>query len=293
MWKVKKAVDIVPVSHDRLPVQDFLRGDETCILKKRIISFTLYGTKEIYYEGALANAAMARQYYPGWECRIYISQEVPEQFAQKLASSGVHVIRKIRKKMYHPMLWRVAAAYDENVDAVIFRDLDSRLSAREAGAVQQWLDSGKSFHIMRDHPCHISLIMGGMWGVRGGILPGLHALLWIFFLRNMHLLFCPGGFWGARDFDQVFFNQMIYPMTRDDVVIHTDFVAYETENILPFPVARTRGEYVGQAVEHGIPLNPLKEEIMGNSPRILPRLKFHFFARIARKIKSFIAKKQE
>ncbi|HPC77997.1 MAG TPA: hypothetical protein PK811_06665, partial [bacterium] len=44
------------------------------------------------------------------------------------------------------------------------RDTDSRLNPREADAVEEWIESGKSFHIMRDHPQHNVPICGGMWG---------------------------------------------------------------------------------------------------------------------------------
>ena len=39
------------------------------------------------------------------------------------------------------------------VDVVLSRDLDSRLTSREAAAVGEWLDTpNSSLHVMRDHP---------------------------------------------------------------------------------------------------------------------------------------------
>ena len=46
------------------------------------------------------------------------------------------------------------------------RDLDSRLNDREQAAVQEWLNSKKEFHIMRDHPMHGWPILGGLWGCK-------------------------------------------------------------------------------------------------------------------------------
>ena len=46
------------------------------------------------------------------------------------------------------------------------RDLDSRLSDREQGAVQDWLDSNKSVHVMRDHINHDFPMVGCCWGTR-------------------------------------------------------------------------------------------------------------------------------
>ena len=65
------------------------------------------------------------------------------------------------------MVWRFLPLLDPLVDAVASRDLDSRLTAREAAAVTQWLEeSGLPFHVMRDHPMHGTEILGGMWGAR-------------------------------------------------------------------------------------------------------------------------------
>ena len=36
----------------------------------------------------------------------------------------------------------------------LMRNLDSRLSIREKLAVDEWVSSGKRFHVMRDHPSH-------------------------------------------------------------------------------------------------------------------------------------------
>ena len=65
------------------------------------------------------------------------------------------------------MVWRFLPLLDPLVDAVASRDLDSRLTGREAAAVTQWLEeSGLPFHVMRDHPMHGTEILGGMWGAR-------------------------------------------------------------------------------------------------------------------------------
>ena len=52
------------------------------------------------------------------------------------------------------------------VDLYVSRDLDSRLNERELAAVQEWLDSSKEFHFMRDHPQHGTTILGGVWGCK-------------------------------------------------------------------------------------------------------------------------------
>ena len=65
-----------------------------------------------------------------------------------------------------PMLWRFLPTLDPQVSVVMSRDLDSRLTEREAAAVREWLESDRSLHAMRDHPFHTVPIMGGGWGAK-------------------------------------------------------------------------------------------------------------------------------
>ena len=55
--------------------------------------------------------------------------------------------------------------FNLQVEYFVSRDLDSHLGEREASAVTEWMRSGKSFHIMRDHEAHCVPINGGAWGV--------------------------------------------------------------------------------------------------------------------------------
>ena len=64
------------------------------------------------------------------------------------------------------MLWRFLPVLDPSVDVMVSRDLDSRLTTREQAAVEEWLNTGLAFHVMRDNPQHGTEILGGMWGAR-------------------------------------------------------------------------------------------------------------------------------
>ena len=64
------------------------------------------------------------------------------------------------------MNWRFFPTLDPQVDILLSRDLDSRISQREVDAVTEWLESEKPVHVMRDHPGHDTPMLGGMWGTR-------------------------------------------------------------------------------------------------------------------------------
>jgi hypothetical protein len=141
------------------------------------------------------------------------------------------------------MFWRFLPASENELDILLVRDIDSRLSLREVLAVQEWVGSGKGFHIMRDHPYHTCLVMGGMWGCRGNILSNLPYLVWKW--RLMRLVIGQRSF-HQKGLDQAFLSKIVYPLIEDDVLIHSEFVRFEGEQVRPFPSQRRGLKFVGE-----------------------------------------------
>ena len=137
---------------------------------KNIISFSLWGNEPMYTIGAIKNAELAKTIYPDWICRFYLGDDVSEDIVSRLQSfdNTEVIIMPHKENDWQGMFWRFYAVNteEEDVDYVIFRDTDSRLSVREYEAVTEWINSDKYFHIMRDHPYHTEAIMGGMWGCK-------------------------------------------------------------------------------------------------------------------------------
>jgi len=85
-----------------------------------------------------------------------VSSNVDPSIIQRLRETGEHVeIMNYTKQeeLYGSkvgMLWRFTVVADPTVDRFIVRDVDSRLNYRESIAVEEWIQSNKSFHIMRD-----------------------------------------------------------------------------------------------------------------------------------------------
>jgi hypothetical protein len=200
---------------------------------KKVISFCLYGTAPSYQEGAIENIHAAKIIYPDWVCRFYVSTEVKTETVDTMRKLGAEIVIKERVADSDGMFWRFLAACDETVDILIVRDTDSRLTEREKLAVDDWLKSGKNFHIMRDHPLHNTLIPGGMWGCRNSVLKNLNSYMkrWKKFERGD---------------DQKFLAKKVYPLIRNSLMVHTNCVSYEGESVSAFPSERIGCEYVGQ-----------------------------------------------
>ena len=225
---------------------------------KKVISFSLYGRHPHYILGAIANARHARMAYPGWICRFYVSDNVPASIITRLQGYGAEVINMGRHLGHEGMFWRFLAMVDPEVDIALSRDADSRFVKSELLMVNEWLASSKKFHVMRwpfKYP-----ILGGLWGVRGGILELKDALESC--IQSVDL--------GIYNGDQQFLFDNLYPLMKGDVYVHS-FKPHEAfftgEVTHPFPAVAytTRGKYVSfQNVQIGMRM-PLRRSVVALS----------------------------
>jgi hypothetical protein len=200
-----------------------------------IIAFSLWGNSPKYNIGAIENAKLASSIYPGWICKFYLGQSVPSMTTKVLNElPNTEIIHMDQAGDWAGMFWRFLPAFDSTVDIMLSRDTDSRLSLREKYAVEEWLDSDKDFHIMRDHPFHNTQILGGMWGVRNNLLNKLSVDM---------ASFDKGNFWQV---DQNFLRSCVYPIVIDYAFIHDNYRSYNEPQTKPFPTPRQNKEFVGE-----------------------------------------------
>lgn len=203
----------------------------------RLISMSVWGNQAMYWEGALRNAELYRSIYPGWDLRVYTDQE--SIYTEELKKRGADVRVEANLGGIHGMFWRFLPASEPGLDALIVRDADSRLNAREAAAVAAWLDSAKAAHVMRDHPHHLLWpMLGGMWGIRGGVI------------KNMPELIQKWGKWEKKLDDMYFLGHIIWPMIRNDCLQHCRGVSpHGGEEFPSHPPSES--DYVGQVFYAG------------------------------------------
>lgn len=210
-------------------------------MSKRVISFSLWGSKPQYLVGILRNVDMARIFYPDFECWVYIHKDtVPEDIDTQLRTrDNVKIIYKNGDlSLVKPMMWRFESIDDLEVEINMSRDCDTKFILREKLAVEQWISSGKTFHIMRDHPLHKAYIMGGMFGTRK--IPNLP--LWRTVMESYEQT-------GNYMYDQNFLRDCIYPFIREDSIIHSPFHQIVGEEITNFPSGLdAQYNFVGQYI---------------------------------------------
>ena len=201
---------------------------------KKVISFSLWGDESHYVIGAILNADIAKEDWPDWTCRYYVSPNVPESAIKELESrDNVEIVRMNEDESWNGMFWRFYAASDPDVDVAIFRDADSRIGVREKAAVDEWLSSDKDVHIIRDGCQHGWEICGGAWGVRNQSLIGMKEFIDDFEAKKLM---------NKHGIDQIYLSREIYPIVNKEAYIHDENFGFRDEERHPFPIPRMRGE---------------------------------------------------
>jgi hypothetical protein len=207
---------------------------------KRVLSYSLWGSGEEYLAGALRAVSGARIWFPGWECRFHVREDVPAETLNALRGEGARVMIMPFDQAYSGMVLRFLPASDPEVDVFLSRDVDSPVTRREALAVEEWLRSDMDIHIIRDHPEHILPMMGGLWGARNGILSDMSELL------ARHRSF------ETYASDQRFLARHVYPKIWARAFVHSEAVRLPGETAHPFPSPRKGFEFIGCADRKGL-----------------------------------------
>jgi hypothetical protein len=189
-------------------------------MKIKVLSFSLYGDNPIYTIGCIKNAELRKHIFTDWEMWVYHNNTVPQNILDRLKELNVKLINMNEDNGFFGSLWRFNPISDENVEYFISRDCDSRISLRDETAVNEWIYSNKSFHIIREHPIgHGWVINAGMWGAKGGSIPNFDELVKNYLFNN-HIP-------NEKSIDQLFLRDVVYPTAVKDLFLHDEFFNYE------------------------------------------------------------------
>ena len=192
---------------------------------RKVVSVSLWGTNPRYTEGVKHVVQQVQEIYKDWEMWVYYDEvSVSPELLVELKEYSTLIFK--REAELPGAFWRFEAIGNPEVDVVVSRDIDTTISLREYVAVKEWLRSGKGFHIIRDHGEHKTKIIAGMFGVKKG------SRAWDTFAKAM------------RDYplddsygrDQQFLEDIIYPLIRDDVLIHSIDAWRPEEDVCPLPL---------------------------------------------------------
>jgi hypothetical protein len=244
----------------------------------KYITYSLWGDNKVYTYGIIENVLDAKKFYEGWIVRVHYNDTVPQNIVDWLKEqNNVEVIHHPgTKTKASNTLWRLEDLFIKDA-TVLSRDADSRFSEREIKLVNEWLESNKDFHIIRDHKHHMVPILAGTFGCRNNCLeyvgiPGP--------LRNINSV--PTKYVGGNELlgeftktytvdrdayliDQIFLAYYVYNFINCNAMIHCSHNAYEPFAISVDPVEHG---FVGEVVTDC----PRAAEIMGDKDTSFERV---------------------
>ena len=245
-------------------------------LHKKVIAYSLFLEQpkegpipEWLWGGLVANVRARSLYYPDWVIRIYTYNLNSQQINNILElgmehqfngeSGNIEVVRCHDDSRLNKLSnsWRMISRFltidDPTVAYTIVRDLDSQFSPRELLATNEWISSGLGFHAMRDHQYHTIPVMGGMFGMKRGVLG--ETTMTSIVQRALEKY--PNRIPGCCADDQNFLTALVWPIVKSDALDHdgisvTRCQAYGSKVCRPFPLGpRSDDFFIGRPFKQG------------------------------------------
>lgn len=170
----------------------------------KIISMSVWGDNPRYIVGAKKQIELAKRYYPEWTVRIYTDNTS--------TFDGIPDIEVVQADTdMYGMFWRFLPLIEDESNIVMVRDSDSRITIREARAVNEWLESDKIFHVFRDHDSHFEFpIIGCAFAFKGSFNVELLEFMKQYAKDNKFYLS-----------DQFFLRDYVWPAIKDVCMVHS------------------------------------------------------------------------
>lgn len=168
----------------------------------RIISMSVYGNNPRYIRGAIRQIELSQKFYPDFTVRIYTENGTPylglpcQVFEQKMENI--------------PMFWRYFPWFESPDNITLIRDADGRITVREAMAVNEWLESDKTFHTFKDHEAHYEFpVIGCTPGFKGQMPYSVRVAFDNYRKQNYSYII-----------DQIFLRDYVWPVVAKNAMVH-------------------------------------------------------------------------
>lgn len=195
---------------------------------RKVISMSLFGDDGRYTQGVIENAVLARRDWRGWTLRVYYGAGVPSDVLNIVTALGVELVSmadlNITQSRASSTVWRFLALTDRTATRIISRDADARLTNRDKAAVDEWVESGKYFHVMRDHVNHKKWpVLAGMFGAVNGLLHPRLVQAWFGKNETSEVANAPGAARAKWWSDQVWLRDSVWPLVKVHTLSHASF----------------------------------------------------------------------
>lgn len=183
---------------------------------EKVVSFCIFGNDRKYTEGLLENLKIIKKELPEFVTWIYVGSDVGTEHIEEYKKYNIKLIYPEEQGM-KLTVYRIFPIDNENVEIVFVRNVDSRINDRDLWCMNQFIKSDKLFHIIRDNILHKQRrICGGLFGIKKR---AINIKLEEEYNND-----------GIYDSDGFFLEQFIYPLIKNNILIHSDIIAFNDEN---------------------------------------------------------------
>lgn len=191
---------------------------------KKIISVSLFGTKQKYFDGARKMMNDIDNVFPGWKLRVYMHYRVPVEIIDEFKNRECQlvIVKQDNVTPSDSTFWRFLAAEDD----VIFlsRDVDYNLNKYDYYLTNMWIKDNDTKFMRYDFYRILKLDMkflgvnvfaAGLWGGRDRCVPNMLELINNFKRRSR---------WHS---DEVFLETKMLPYIKEKkITIFVDKFVY-------------------------------------------------------------------
>jgi len=203
----------------------------------KVISFCLYGNQPKYVNGLFENMDIIGTHLSDFMVYLYIGNDVSAEVLIKCKTyKNLHMISVDADNAV--LMMHRCFPIDDDIEVMFCRDLDSRINARDRWTMYEFMRSDKHFHIVRDHYYHKSRI-GGIWAIKKHFSFNMKQLADGFLSENIY---------GSVEF---FLQQRMYPLIKEDVLIHSNITGFLNEKISPieYPLNKPT-DFIGNVIDY-------------------------------------------
>ena len=211
----------------------------------KVFSFCIYGYDMKYYYGLRENIKIIQKYFPSFIVYLYIGKTHNSSFIKQLTTNEPNI-----KKIYTyengviNMIYRHKPLIEKKIKIYFARDCDSEINERDRWCISRFIKQDKySVHTIRDHYYHKSRLSGGLTGFsKNDTLLRIMDKITIEFNK----------FKNQRNWeygsDEVFLNKHIYPLIKNNVLIHTNINAFQHEKYSRIQYKNTNENFAGNVI---------------------------------------------
>lgn len=204
----------------------------------KVFSFCIFGNQQKYLDGLIKNIEIINKEFPDFYIWIYSGTSITAEYIKKLET--FHNIKYIQTKYDDMKLAyiRLLPIEDQNVEIFFSRDTDSRITERDIWCINEFIKSDKKYHTIRDHYYHKSNIMVGLFGAKQNNITISDKFIE---LDNSN---------GVYNIDVDFMNKYLWDTIKDNLLIHTNIVAFKDEHTFQITVPmKNNNDFVGNVYE--------------------------------------------